>query len=440
MVYNRCMNIAILGFAREGRAAYEYWNRDGYHLTICDQNPDLELSEGMDSRLGADYLKDLGQFDLIVRTAGLPPQKILQANPSVGAKITTSANEFLRACPTPNVIGVTGTKGKGTTCSLLTKMLEAAGKTVHLGGNIGIAPLTLLEGGIAPEDWVILELSSHQLADIKHSPHIAVCLMVEPEHLQWHGKLDDYLTAKQQLFRWQAPDDIAIYHATNQRSEQIASTGEGKLLPYMTAPGAAVVDDKIVIDGQTICDVSDIKLLGRHNWQNVCAALTAAWQITQDVPALHRAISEFHGLPHRLEKVREVNGVEYYNDSFSAAPGSTIAAMDAISGKKVLVVGGLDKGLDLTALAKAISGHAAQLQRVLIIGQIAPRLQKALDAVNFTNYDTVADKGMESIVKQAQKAAHTGVKVILSPGTSSFDMFKDFEDRGQQFKDWVSKL
>jgi UDP-N-acetylmuramoylalanine--D-glutamate ligase len=186
--------------------------------------------------------------------------------------------------------------------------------------------------------------------------------------------------------------------------------------------------------------VSDIKLLGRHNWQNVCAALTAAWQITKDVPALHRAISEFHGLPHRLEKVREVNGVEYYNDSFSAAPGSTIAAMDAISGKKVLVVGGLDKGLDLTALAKAISGQAAQLQRVLIIGQIAPRLQKALDAVNFTNYDTVASKSMESIVKQAQKVAHTGVKVILSPGTSSFDMFKDFEDRGQQFKDWVSKL
>jgi len=435
------MKIAILGYEREGKAAYAYWDQPRNQLTICDQDPHKVVPESVDHRLGDSYLKDLDQFDLIVRTAGLPPQKILQANPGVADKITTSVNEFLRACPTRNIIGVTGTKGKGTTCTLLAKMLQDAGKTVHLGGNIGIAPLTLLEGGIAADDWVVLELSSHQLADIKYSPHIAVCLMVEPEHLQWHGKLDDYLTAKQQLFRWQKPTDIAIHHATNQRSIDIAALSPAKHTPYMSTPGAEVIDDeRIVIDGQTICDVTDINLLGKHNWQNVCAALTAAWQVTQDVPALRRAIKEFHGLPHRLELVREVDGVQYYNDSFSSAPGATIAALEAIHGKKVLIVGGLDKDLDLGDLVKMIQSQAETLQRVLLIGQIAPRLQKALDAVGFKNYETLGKTTIQTIVQKAQAAAQAGTKVILSPGTSSFDMFKDFEDRGKQFKDWVSKL
>jgi UDP-N-acetylmuramoylalanine--D-glutamate ligase len=435
------MKIAILGFAREGRAAYEYWSHGDNQLTICDQNSELALPEDADHHLGDDYLKGLDRFDLIVRTAGLPPQKILQTNPGVASKITTSANEFLRACPTRNIIGVTGTKGKGTTCTLLAKMLKAAGKTVHLGGNIGIAPLTLLRGVITPDDWVILELSSHQLADIKHSPHIAVCLMVEPEHLQWHGELNDYLNAKQQLFRWQKPGDIAIYHGGNQRSIDIAAPSPGKHIPYMTAPGAEVVDDKhIVISGQTVCDVTDIQLLGKHNWQNVCAALTAAWQVTQDITALRRAIKDFRGLPHRLELVRDVDGVQYYNDSFSSAPGATIAALEAIPGKKVLIVGGFDKGLDLSDLAQTIRAHSQTLQRVLLIGEIAPQLQKALETVGFENYETLDKATIQTIVQRAHTVAKVGNKVILSPGTSSFDMFKDFEDRGLQFKAAVQAL
>lgn len=438
------MKIAILGFEREGKAAYAYWNRDGNEITVCDQDPDKVVPEGTDKRLGKDYLKHLGEFDLIVRTAGMHPSVIQKANPEhprILDKVTTSVNEFMVASPSRNIIGVTGTKGKGTTCTLLVAMLEAAGKTVHLGGNIGIAPLDLLKGGILPDDWVVLELSSFQLYDLKHSPPYAICLMVEEEHLNWHGDMDDYITSKQQLFKHQSEDSIAVYHATNHYSLVIAGASSGLLIPYMHAPGAEVVEEqKIVIDDQTICKTSEIRLLGKHNWQNVCAALTMAWNITQDVPALHRAITGFMGLPHRLESIREVDGVHYYNDSFSSAPGATIAALEAIKGMKVMIIGGLDKGLDLNELGRTLLTHQQELRRIIIIGTVGPRLAKALQAHAFTNYDVLKNVTMKEIVDHAKEAAHAGDKVVLSPGTSSFDMFKDFEDRGEQFKKYVNAL
>src|SRR5487761_1124408 len=193
------MKIAILGYDVEGRASYEYFASLGHQLTICDQKPDREIPEGATAILGEQYLDNLEQFDLLVRTPGLRPDKILAKNPTVAGKITSHINEFLRVCPTKNVIGVTGTKGKGTTTTLIAKMLEAVGKKVKLGGNIGTPPLSFL-AELTPEIWVVLELSSFQLIDIKTSPHIAVCLMVTPEHLDWHTGANEYITAKQQLF------------------------------------------------------------------------------------------------------------------------------------------------------------------------------------------------------------------------------------------------
>src|SRR6185312_13574192 len=179
------MKIAILGYDVEGRASFEYFAAQGDHqLTICDRNPEVEIPAGADSVLGGGYLDDLDRFDLLVRTAGLPPQAILEKNPGVAEKITTQVNEFLKVCPTKNVIGVTGTKGKGTTSTLISHMLEAAGQTVVLGGNIGIPVFALLPK-LKADTWVVLELSSFQLIDLKRSPHIGVCLMVVPEHLDW---------------------------------------------------------------------------------------------------------------------------------------------------------------------------------------------------------------------------------------------------------------
>lgn len=204
------MKIAILGFDIEGRASYEYFAAQGHDITIHDQKTDLQLPAGAVSVLGETYLDNLDRYDLLVRTAGLPPSRILEKNPSVEPKVTTHINEFMRACPTRNVIGVTGTKGKGTTSTLIAKMLEAAGLDVRLGGNIGVPPLSFLNK-LSNDSWVVLELSSFQLIDLKTSPHIAVCLMVVPEHLDWHPDVDEYFSAKSQLFAHQTTNDAAIF-------------------------------------------------------------------------------------------------------------------------------------------------------------------------------------------------------------------------------------
>jgi UDP-N-acetylmuramoylalanine--D-glutamate ligase len=437
------MKIAILGFARDGKAAYQHWNQPDNQITICDQDPKTAVPAGVDSQLGPDYLKNLDRFDLLVRSAGLPPHLIAQANPAspnILAKVTGNIDEFYEHCPSPNIIGVTGTKGKGTTSTLIAKMLQAAGKTVHLGGNIGIPALELLKNNIQPDDWIVLEQSSFQLIDQKHSPHIAVCLMIAPEHLNWHADMAEYLTAKQQLFIHQTAADVAIYNPQNDNSVQIAAVSPGQKIPYLQPPGAAVQDSQIIIDKQTICNLADIKLLGEHNLQNICAALTAFWQVSQDAAAARQALTSFAGLPYRLEDRGQVEQIRYYNDSFASVPDATMAAIDAIKGSKVLIVGGFDRMLDLTKLVAKIQAQTASIRQVVLIGQAAQRLAQSLNNAGYHNYQVCADQSMAKIVQLAGQLAQPGDAVLLSPGFPSFDMFKDFKDRGNQFNQAVRQL
>lgn len=430
------MRVAILGFDLEGRASYDYYQAQGAEITICDQNDQVEVPAGVASQLGPDYLKNLDQFDVLVRTAGMPTGVIVAASPGVADKITTGTNEFLAHCPTPNIIGVTGTKGKGTTCTLITKMLEAAGHKVHLGGNIGVPALSLLPQ-IQPDDWVVLELSSFQLSDLKYSPHIAVCLMVVPEHLNWHTDMADYTHAKQHIFAAQTADDIAIYLPDNAISTELAKTSAGRKLPYFAEPGAHVTDSQIVVDNQTICRTDELKLLGKHNWQNVCAALTAVWQVTQDVGALRSVLTSFGGLEHRLEFVREVDGVQYYDDSFGTTPETTIVALESFDQPKVVILGGSDKGATYGELALAVIQN--NVRAAIIIGVTGPKIAEALRLIGFTD---VVEGGqtMTEIVAKARSAAQPGDVVLLSTGCASFGLFHDYKDRGNQFKQVVTEL
>jgi len=434
------MKIAILGYDIEGRVSYDYFAAQGHELTICDRNPDLAVPEGVPSVLGDGYLDGLDRFDLVVRTAGLLPQLILDKNLGLEAKITTHINEFMKVCPTANVIGVTGTKGKGTASTLIAKLLEAAGRDVRLGGNIGLPPLTFLEE-LTAESWVVLELSSFQLTDLKLSPHIAVCLMVVPEHLNWHADLDDYTEAKSQLFKRQTGEDVAIYYAANETSRKIAAASPGHQIPYCAPPGAVAADGAISINGQVICKTDELKLPGRHNWQNVCAAVTAVWQTSQDVDALSSVLTSFEGLEHRIELVREVGSIRFYNDSFAAGLHATEAAIEAIDGKKVMILGGYDRMLDIDHFGPYAVEHQSEFRKLLLIGASAERLAVSLDKAGFTNYtvDTGA-KTMPEVVAAARRLAHEGDAVVLSPGFASFDMFKNFEDRGRQFKEAVLGL
>lgn len=432
------MNVGIIGFDVEGRASYNYFHALGATITICDQKTDIPVPSDAKSQLGPDYLKDLNRFDLILRTPGINPNKILAENPTVKDKISSCTNEFLKASPTKNIIGVTGTKGKGTTSTLIAQMLTAAGFTVHLGGNIGRAALDMLPE-IKPEDWVVLELSSFQLTDLKQSPHIAVCVLVVPEHLDWHGTEKEYHDSKANLFAHQGNQDIAIYYAASEHSSRIAHTGPGMHVPYYDSPGAQVIDNEIQIDGKVICKTSELKLLGKHNWQNVCAAVTAVWQVSKDIDAMKTVLTSFSGLPHRIEFVREVAGVRYYNDSYATGLHATEAAIKAVPGPIIEIIGGYDRMLPLENFAK-FAATAQSVRRFLVIGECSARLIQAFKSAGVENYTYSDATTIESIVKDAQALAKSGDAILFSPGFASFDMFKNFEIRGNLYRDYVNQL
>ena len=432
------MNVAIVGYGVEGRSAFEYWHKLGADITICDRNTATTAPEGASTQLGDSYADDLDRFDIVVRSAGIPPKEILSHTPGIEAKMTTVVDEFLRVCPTKNTVGVTGTKGKGTTSTLITKMLEAAGKKVYLAGNIGSSPLDFLEE-LTPEDWVVLEFSSFQLSDIHHSPHIALSLMIVPEHLNWHDDFDDYVAAKSHIFTYQNADDIAVYYPENEASSKNGHLSKGTQVPYCAAPGAFVRGDEIVIGDQVICKTSELKLLGKHNWQNVCAALTVAWQGTQDTAALRSVVTTFAGLPYRLELIRELDGVKYYNDSLGTTPETTVGAIEAFKQPKVMIVGGASKGVQFDDMAKAIAAPDANVRQIVLIGDMAATIEAALKKAGFTSF-VHGGETMASAVDAAHKAAQSGDVVLMAPGCSSFDMFKDYKDRGDQFNDAVNKL
>lgn len=437
------MNIAILGFAGQGQSSYEYWNTPENNITICDQDAALATPEGVKTQLGPQYLSGLDAFDLIVRTPILHPRDIVDANPEtpdILDKVTSNTNEFFKACPTKNIIGVTGTKGKGTTSTLITRILESTGRRVHLGGNIGTPPLELLKADIRPDDWVVLELANFQLIDLKCSPPFAVCLMVTHEHLDWHEDFEEYVAAKQQLFINQRSDDTAVYYAKNDDSYSIAAASEGNLIPFFEEPGAIVQNGQISIGDTVICNTDELKLVGEHNWQNVCAAVTTVWQITQDTEAIRTAVMNFSGLPFRIEFRREVNGIKYYNDSFATGQGATAAAIAAVPEKKVMIIGGYDRMLNLDELANTAIKHQDAIRKILLIGASADRTAEVFTKHGFNNFMFCRAAAMPDIVRAATAEAQPGDAVVLSPSFASFDMFKNFEERGQKFNDAVSNL
>lgn len=432
------MKIAIVGYGEQGRSAYDYWHSKDNEITICDRDDSLQLPDGVESQLGIYYLHRLDRFDLIVRSPSVHPKEIVAQNSAETLKkVTTVTNEFLNVCPSRNIIGITGTKGKGTTSTLISKMLEAAGLTVHLGGNIGIPPLDLLKNDIKPEDWVVLELANFQLIDLQSSPHIAICLMVAPEHLDWHSDTDEYYTAKTQLFRHQTSDDFAIYNGLDENSQRIASTGKGWKIPYMDSPGGQVIDGKIMIDDQLVCTTKELKLLGAHNWENVCAAVTAVWKITQNIEAIRKVLTGFAGLEHRLELVRELDGVKYYDDSFGTTPETAVVAMQAFEEPKILILGGSDKGASYYLLAQTVKN--SNVRKVLLIGEQAERIHDSLEEIGFHDHQPGGDN-MAEIVANARQLAQSGDVVLLSTACASFGMFKNYKDRGDQFQVTVNSL
>jgi len=451
------MKVGIVGWGVEGQSAYRYLGADNDYLIVSEepissppvserviiQSISKERKPGLTGNVqDLSYMDGLDDCDMIVYTT--PAAKNLETkfgnDKKFWAKTTTTQHLFFENVKTKNIIGITGSKGKGTTSTLIYQMLKAAGKTVFLGGNIGNSPLDFIND-VQPDDWVVLELSNFQLYNLTYSSHIAVCLMITPEHLEWHQNMNDYVEAKANLFRHQTKNDIAIYYEDNNYSKRIAGYSPGNKVPYFYSPGSYVRSDGKIVVGPNeteIINKSELKLLGEHNLQNVCAAITAVWQVSQDTDAIEVVLSEFSGLEHRLEFVRELDSIKYFDDSFGTTPDTAIVALKAIIQPVVLILGGHDKGLEYTELIDEIA-MKDKIHHVITIGELGPKLAEQLREKRFLKI-TEGLSTMPQIVAEARAKAQPGDAVLLSCGTSSFGLFKDYKDRGNQFKQVVRAL
>jgi UDP-N-acetylmuramoylalanine--D-glutamate ligase len=428
------MRVAIAGYGKEGEANYRYWKAQGDEVVIYDdkETSDTPLPEGAEAVCKPGATSSITGVDLIIRTAGLSPFKL-----PAGIKTWSGTREFFAQCPA-TIIGVTGTKGKGTTCSMITEILRASGKTVHLIGNIGVPAIEEL-AKVHAEDIVVFELSSFQLWDLGQSPHIAVVLGIEPDHLNVHASYEDYIAAKANIAIHQKKDDILIFKSTNEVSRGVAGKSPGTQVSYGVNAVATIRDGFFYYGDQKLFPTSVMQVPGDHNKENACAAVAAVWQYVQDATIIENGLRNFKGLPHRIEKVRELNGITFYDDSFSSAAAATVVAVQSFSSPTILILGGFDRGIDLMPLAETLS-KSSNIKKVVCIGATRVRLAQAFDAVHETRYEVMDTTDFPAIVKHAHELANSGDVVLLSPGAASFDMFKNFTERGDMFKKIVFTL
>lgn len=374
----RGKSVLIVGYGREGQSTHRFLKAHYPKVTIGIA----------DKKEGKEYLKEIGSYDTVIRSPGIPRRKVK------GKWTTTATNIFFSRCP-GITIGVTGTKGKSTTASLIAHILKQKFSDVRLVGNIGRPMLDYLDGATKNTVFVI-ELSSHQLEDIRFGPHVAVVLAIFPEHLDYYSSFDAYTKAKANIVRFQKKNDIVIFHPS---VKKIAQFSPGKKIPFTK--------------------FSPPMLLG--NRDNVRAAITVAKYF--GVPT-NRVLQSFVPLPHRLERVGEFRGITFYNDSLATIPEATIHALKALKNVDTLIAGGFDRGLDYTKLRKYLKIHP--VKTLILFPDTGKKIGKGFFV-----------QTMEEAVRLAYKHTPKGKICLLSPASASFNLFRDYEDRGNQFKEWV---
>ncbi len=453
---NQRSKIAILGFGVEGTAVFEYLHKNNFpNITICDRNVDLEdkMPEGVSVRLGESYLDDLDDFDVIFRSPGIRfHDPHIQKAAQRGAEVTSCTAFFLDQCPC-SVIGVSGTKGKGTTSTLLHYILKKSGKDSYLGGNIGEPAVNFLDK-LKNDSIVVLEMSSFQLQDLTKSPHYSILLNTTSEHLDYHEDTGEYLEAKESILSHQNEKSVVIMNEDYKYINHYKPLVKGDLFTVSKQKkvknGAFVKDFEIFYsksgEVEKIMDVKDVKLLGSHNLENVMPAIVVAKELGVKNEVIVKVVSEFQGLPHRLEFVRELKGVRYYNDSFSTTPETSMAAVDSFDEPMVLIAGGHDKGGDYSDWALKILTKE-NLHSVILMGSNANKMEKALIEAEeklgeaLGSPTKIIRRGtLDQVVIEAYAEAEEGGVVVLSPGAASFDMFKNYKERGREFAIEVRRL
>ena len=443
--------VAVIGIGVSNTPLIRLLAESGVSVTACDRKERSQLGElpeqmesmGVKLHLGEEYLKGL-QADVIFRTPGLRPDVPELAEAAArGSVITSEMEVFFQVCPC-TLMGVTGSDGKTTTTTIIAGLLQQAGHTVHVGGNIG-HPLLAEAGSMSPQDFAVLELSSFQLMTMDRSPHIAVVTNLAPNHLDMHKDMAEYVAAKENIFLHQKAGDIAVFNADNAITAEQSQRTPGQVRRFSrqgeVEEGVFLRGDTIVAryggkERQVLC-TKDIHIPGVHNVENYMAAIAAVEGLVSD-EVIRNYAKTFNGVEHRIELVRTLKGVRYYNDSIASSPSRTIAGLNSFDQKVILIAGGKDKGISYAPLGPVLNQHVKLL---ILCGATAGVIrQAALEAENYDGLEIVEVPDYQAAVSLAHDRAVAGDVVILSPASTSFDRFRNFMERGQVFKSIVMEL
>ncbi len=439
---------AVLGYGLEGVDAIDYLiNKGVKKVTVFDKKDLSQLrvnefhSRICDFITGESYLdKGIKGFDYIVRSPGfyrhLP--QIIDAE-KLGSVITSSTKMFFELFK-GKIIGVTGTKGKGTTSTLIYEILKSSGFEVVLLGNIG-KPLLGNINKLSKKTWAVLELSSFQLIDLEKSPYISVILNMTTDHLDWHKNREEYVNAKKNIVSHQKSTDLSVVNIDYPTSESFTKIGDSKKYGFSLknkTHGCFIENDRLKINLHrkiiTLGNLNSLLLRGKHNWENVSAAALTSYLVGVPVKDIMKIIYNFRGLEHRLEFVSEIDRVKYYDDSFSTNPQTTLAAVNSFDEPITIILGGFDKGLRYALMAKEFV-KKKNIENIILIGDISDHIKVELDKKKYSgNLIVMGYPDMTDIVEKCAQLTKPGGVVILSPASSSFDMFVDYKDRGNRFK------
>ena len=453
--YLKNRKVAIIGLGVSNLPLLDYMHNVGAKVTVFDNRIIEDIPKdtmkkitdyAMEFSLGPNNLSKLEGFDIIFRSPScLPTVPELQKEVERGAILTSEIEMLMKLCP-GKVIGVTGSDGKTTTTTLIYEILKANGYNCYLGGNIG-TPLFTKLNEMTPDDIIVLELSSFQLMGMEISPSISVITNISPNHLNVHSSYEEYIDAKKNIFKYQDKDGIIVLNYDNAITKAAAKEANGKVVFFSSK---TKLEDGIILDGDIIKECKDklrrhilstntVALRGTHNYENICAAIAATSSLVEVEDAV-KAVQEFKGVQHRLEFIREIDGVKWYNDSIGTSPTRTIAGLHSFDERIVLIAGGYDKHLDYTPIAKPI---LEKVDSLILIGDTAPKI---FDAVKNEAEKQGKDikiymcDEFKNTVLVAKKVAKPGQIVLFSPASASFDLFKNFEERGNKFKELVNNI
>jgi UDP-N-acetylmuramoylalanine--D-glutamate ligase len=433
----------VVGLAREGADLARFLAQQGADVLVTDAKPAAELGEALASlsglpiryALGGHPIEEALDADCLYVSPGVPPTIPLLAEARRrGLPVSSGTRLFFERCPAP-VVGITGSSGKTTTTALVGRIFEAAGRRALVGGNIGV-PLLGRLAEIGPDDWVILELSSFQLEPLDVSPHVAAITNITPNHLDRHASMEEYTAAKANIVRHQRVGDWAVLNADDPGSQGLCTRARRLQFSLRRAVEGAFLDgERLVLrrDGraETICAADELRLRGRHNVANVLTACAVAGAAGIAIEPMRPAVRSFTGVAHRLELVAEVDGVRYYDDSIATSPERSMAALEAFAGESIiLLAGGRDKHLPMEEWGRRI---AATAREVVLFGEAAPLVERAARAGGLPAARIHPAGTVDEAVRLAHRLARPGDVVLLSPGGTSYDQFRDFAERGARF-------